>query len=539
MERLSAPVVAACASAAGGRSENQDRCYASGLDASQSLWGYRGVVVVADGMGGHERGDVAAQLAVDTAREILTAAPGDHGKFDHGFLGEEPEAVVSRVFEVANERIYERAAEDELQGNMGTTMTALVLTADEVVVGHVGDSKAFVVSGGSIRQITEDHSWVAEQVKEGRMTPEEAAGSPFRGHLTQAIGVERTVAPYRGRVRVEPGALLVVCSDGLTEVVDEDAIRRVAATEAGPEQVCQTLVSMAVDGGTRDNVTVAAIAVPSGDAAGAAEAAAEGTSASDDEAMTRVLGDANESETHSATENREGEGTVGGERSRRLAILAAACMFSLVAGLVVGKLLVGSPRQPDGGTEDAVTLSEADETPPPVEQPEQPPEQPAAGPETATQPTDGGEFRIEVTCEGDALFVSSNEPVTYDVYPRGQHGNFDARLLSLEGEAGNEARFGLPEAPPESWHEESVSLTIERLGGGRIRIEPTPEDLEVFVDYHACSGAELEAVEVAGRRARIGFYFPPSRPEGAYAIAVADFDANPDEEAGEEAAEAP
>lgn len=539
MDASPTPVIAACASVPGGRSENQDRCYVTALDPTRSLWGFRGTMVVADGMGGHEKGEVAAQLAIDTAGEILGAVPEDHEKFDPGFLGAEPEDVIRRVFDLANERVYERAREDELRGNMGTTMTALVVTEDEVVVGHVGDSKAFVVSGEGIEQITEDHSWVAEQVKEGRMTPEEAAGSPLRGHLTQAIGVETEVAPYTRRLATEPGAMLVVCSDGLTEVLNRDAIRSVAAVEESPEQVCQTLVSMAVDGGTRDNVTVAAMALgpapgDAGRAPGpdpiAAGTVLESAPPADGEEASHAADDAGEPVPPPLTPDGEGERAVEGQRSRRLAILAATCMFSLVAGLAVGRLLIGSRTAGAPETGATTTVARPAQPPQDLGQPDGSPAQPpetseASGPPQAA----GGGFKVEVRCEGDLLIISANERVTYDVYPRGRNADYDARLIRLEGGPSAEARFRLPEPPPDSWHQASIALTVERLGDQRITIVPQPQDLEVFVDYEAHSGGALEALAVAGRHARIGFYFPPSQPENAYAVAIADFDTEPDE----------
>jgi hypothetical protein len=205
-------------------------------------------------------------------------------------------------------------------------------------------------------------------------------------------------------------------------------------------------------------------------------------------------------------------------------------MLSLVAGLVVGKLLVGARGGGAPQTGDTTTGSQPTETPRPTEQPEAPPGQPAGtsgGP--AEPPVSGGALTINVKCEGDILIVSANERATYDVYPRGQHANFDSRLIPLEGAPSGETRFRLPEAPPDSWHEESMSLTVERLGNRKITIVPIPEDLELYVDHQARSGEQLESLELAGRHARIGSYFPPSRPANAYAIAIADFDAGADE----------
>ncbi len=533
MDTSDTPLVAAYETTAGGRSENQDRHCVRALDPSRNLWGFRAVVVVADGMGGHAKGAAAAQLAVDTAAEVLAAVPEDHEKFDTEFLGAEAEEVVRRVFHTANERIYESAAEDNLQGNMGTTMTALVVTEEQVVVGHVGDSKAFIVSEAGIEQITQDHSWVAEQVREGLMTPEEAADSPLRSHLTQAIGVEIDVHPDIRRIPLKTSAMLIACSDGLTEVVDGEAIRKVVAAEGSPQQVCQTLVSMAMDGGTRDNVTVGAVSIGSVATEHEPTAAAPPDTVQEEAAPSTPQAeapDASEPEEDpalpTATEDGEGESTVGGQRSQRLAILAATCMFSLVVGLFAGKLLVGLRSGPPPETEDVGLVSAAGEgavvEPAPGQATETPDEDPGAAPTTPEAAV--GPFSLEVRCEEDLLIVSGTEAVTYDVYPRGQHTDPDARLDPLEGSTAAEARFRLPEAPSVGWHDESVSLTIERLGEGKITIRPTPDDLDVFVDHRARSGADLESAEVEGREARIGFYFPPGGGTDAYAVAIADFD---------------
>lgn len=532
MDTSAAPVTAACESVPGGRSENQDRCYVAALDPSRNLWGLRGVIVVADGLGGHEKGEVAAQLAVDTATEILGATLEDHEKFDKDFLGAEPEDVVRRMFDLANERIYQRAAEDNLQGNMGTTMTALVVTDEDIVLGHVGDCRALVITGDGIEQITEDHSWVAEQVREGRMTPEEAAQSPLRGQLTQAIGIGETVEPFTRRSPIEPCTTAIVCSDGLTQVVDAETIRKVTTAEGTPEQACQTLVSMAVDGGTTDNVTVGVISAspiarpePLAVAAPTETEPDSAPSSAPVEGGSREHDDSEDYASRGELGDGEGERTVEAQRSQRLAILAATCLFSLVAGLFAGKVLIGSRMGPSVDNQRlapaAPPTSAGAANEPGVEVAEAPEAGEAAASETAASP---GAVRIDVKCQGDLVVISSNEGVTYDVYPRGQHADFDSRLYALEGGTPSETQFRLPEAPPASWHEEEISLTIERLGERRIRIAPMPEDLEVFVDFKAYSGAELESLEAEGRRARIGFYFPPSREGGAYAIALADFE---------------
>lgn len=376
------------------------------------------------------------------------------------------------------------------------------------------------------------------------MTPEEAADSPLRSHLTQAIGVETDVHPDTRRMAVTAGAMLIACSDGLTEVVDEEAIRKVVAAESSPQQVCQTLVSMAVDGGTTDNVTVGAVSI--GSVATANEPApappallqeqAVAANAQDQDGAPDVSEPQQGPALPTATEDGEGESTVGGQRSQRLAILAATCMFSLVAGLIVGKLLVGSQSGALPGTED-VGLVPATGEGAVVGQ--------ALGEVTGTSTQDpgaaattpevvAGPLSLEVRCDEDVLIVSGTEALTYDVYPRGQHTDLDARLAPLEGSTSAAVRFRLPETPAAAWHEASISLTIERLGEGRIKVIPTPADLDIFIDHRARSGADLESVEVTGRQARIGFYFPPGGGGDAYAVVIADFDVEPQDASKED-----
>ena len=538
------------------------------LDARTNLWGYRAVLAVADGMGGHEQGELAAQLAVDTAIGVLAARPEDHAQFDADFLGADAEGVARKTFALVNQRIWRRAAELGLAGNMGTTLTLLVLESEDAVVGHVGDSKAFLISGDRIEKVTEEHSWVGAMVREGAMTEEEAARSPLRGHLTQAVGSEETVDPYIHRLAVHPGDLLVVCSDGLTEVIAPDRIREVVAASDTPDEACQALIALATKGGARDNVTAAVLVVPGGEEAAVAPASApavtepspepaappptlfpemesEATPAEASPAIAEpqpaveppgaVLPFDAEPETApepapkpipepkpeppTATPAPAGKTAApavaleaGMDRVRgepvtlqRIVVLGAVCLIALLAGVFAGKQLLG-PR-PETTAAPPVTVAPA-------------PKQPArpSSPAVVT-PTTTGSFHMDAKVEGEALVLTSSEKVTYQVYTRDENKD----ILSLEGGTGAGESFTLPKKPSAALQAATVTLDVERLGGGRLRLTPTPPSLRVFVDKKPYAGAALQSVPVKGRHARIGFYFPPGANGGQYGVALSDF----------------
>jgi protein phosphatase len=233
-----------------GRPENEDSHL---VDAADGLY------AVADGMGGHRAGEVASATAIDA---LKTAYLGGQ-RID--------EAIVA-----ANAAVFAKAAEDAALRGMGTTLTAIALPDSTAVLGHVGDSRAYLLRDGAVTQVTEDHSLVEQLVREGRLTPEEAQRHPQRAIITRALGVDPDVAVDTYRIDLKPGDRLMICSDGLTNMLSDDTIAQTLRRHADPQQAADTLVDMANQAGGDDNITVVLVdALSDGTDGAAAPAIAE------------------------------------------------------------------------------------------------------------------------------------------------------------------------------------------------------------------------------------------------------------------------
>jgi serine/threonine protein phosphatase PrpC len=211
---------------------------------------------VADGMGGAQAGEVASKLAV------AALAEHPHG---HGPVGED--AVVTLVRE-ANRRIFRRSVEDPAAAGMGTTVTVALVDEDAgtAAIGHVGDSRAYRIRDGVLEQLTTDHSVVAELVRAGRLTAEEALEHPYRSAITRALGTEEEVDVDTFTVPLEPGDTYLLCSDGLTSMVrDEEILRLASAYGDDPDALADALIDAANAAGGEDNITVVLFEIVAGE----------------------------------------------------------------------------------------------------------------------------------------------------------------------------------------------------------------------------------------------------------------------------------
>ncbi len=212
--------------------------------------------VVADGMGGAQAGEVASRLAATAFKDFREADELE---------GEERVAATVRE---ANRRIYERAREDADASGMGTTVTAALLGEDTIAIGHVGDSRAYRIRGGKLEQLTDDHSLVAELVRTGRLTPEEADIHPQRSVITRALGTDPDVDVDTFAVAPEPGDVYLLCSDGLTTMVPGPEILRIVGENSNLAKAGRALVKAANRSGGEDNITVVLFSIagqPAGD----------------------------------------------------------------------------------------------------------------------------------------------------------------------------------------------------------------------------------------------------------------------------------
>jgi serine/threonine protein phosphatase PrpC len=199
---------------------------------------------IADGMGGAQAGELASRLAAAVV-----------GRADaEGRTGRE---LVVGLIEDANRSVYERASADESVSGMGTTMTVALAEDGHVWIGHVGDSRAYLLRDGALEQLTEDHSLVAELVRSGRLTPDEAGSHPHRSVITRALGTDAEVAVDVMAVPTKSGDVFVLCSDGLSSMVGDEAIRDVLEQHGDDlDTAARVLVDAANAAGGEDNITV-------------------------------------------------------------------------------------------------------------------------------------------------------------------------------------------------------------------------------------------------------------------------------------------
>jgi protein phosphatase len=198
---------------------------------------------VADGMGGAQAGELASGLAAAALRDDTNRSGG--------------EERVDELIQQANRRVYERQTQDSSASGMGTTITVALVEDGRVAIGHVGDSRAYLIRDRRLEQLTEDHSLVAELVRSGKLSPEEADTHPQRSVITRALGTDPDVDVDTFSVETRPGDLFLLCSDGLTAMVDDNTIlREVERNRSDLQSAAKALVRAANKGGGDDNITV-------------------------------------------------------------------------------------------------------------------------------------------------------------------------------------------------------------------------------------------------------------------------------------------
>ncbi|CAH2030844.1 Protein serine/threonine phosphatase PrpC, regulation of stationary phase [Trichlorobacter ammonificans] len=217
-----------------------------------------GLFAVADGMGGHQGGEIASRICLDTLRDYLQRASQGQAPL----VGEQDAAYSARAnllasaVRFANRAVFEAAfARPEWRG-MGTTVVAMLQDQERAVFAHVGDSRAYLLRAGSFRQITQDHSWVEEQVRAGLMNRDEALFAKGRNVLTRAIGQEETVQVDMNELELQAGDRLLLCSDGLYGMVADEEIAALIGSSPSLEKGCRELVACANGRGGRDNISV-------------------------------------------------------------------------------------------------------------------------------------------------------------------------------------------------------------------------------------------------------------------------------------------
>ncbi len=209
------------------------------------------VFAVADGMGGHRAGEVASHTALAELRSLMEADPTLH---------------VADAVAAANDAVYQKAVDDPSLQGMGTTVTAVKIIDDTAVLGHVGDSRCYLLRNGELLRKSQDHSFVEQLRREGRITAEQAAVHPQRSILTRALGIEPGVAIDRDLIELVHGDRLMLCSDGLHALVGEHVIAEIMLAVADPMAAAEALIAAANEAGGDDNITALVIDVYDDDA---------------------------------------------------------------------------------------------------------------------------------------------------------------------------------------------------------------------------------------------------------------------------------
>jgi protein phosphatase len=229
------------------RVANEDSYYASAP-----------LFAVADGMGGAQAGEVASKIAAESFEPAVRGP-------------ESPEAYLRSIAEDANQRIHSLAQHDSSRSGMGTTLTAALVEGDEVSLAHVGDSRAYLWRDGALRLLTSDHSLVEELRRQGRISDEQAEDHPQRSIITRALGPESEVQVDTLSFSARPGDVFLLCSDGLTTMVKDDAIAAILAEAPTLDAAVEALIGAANEAGGRDNITVVSFRVDDAEGAAAAD----------------------------------------------------------------------------------------------------------------------------------------------------------------------------------------------------------------------------------------------------------------------------
>ena len=226
------------------RDMNQDYMYTS----TTPVGSLPNLFVVADGMGGHNAGEYASRFTVDKMVEVISQN-----------RQQEPVAAMKEALTEANSQLLEEAGADPSKSGMGTTVVAATVIGDLLHVANIGDSRLYVIDHEAIRQITRDHSLVEEMVRLGEMDKAAAKVHPDKNIITRAIGVTRELAVDFFEVELRPGDMILLCSDGLTNMVEDEEIKEIVLEQKNIVEKAEKLIKTANENGGKDNITVVLI----------------------------------------------------------------------------------------------------------------------------------------------------------------------------------------------------------------------------------------------------------------------------------------
>lgn len=228
------------------RKVNQDYVYATDWPVGN----LPNLYIVADGMGGHRAGDLASSYAVQKTVEAVSRS-----------VDSRPALILQKAIRYANFRLYEKAGENEQYRGMGTTLVALTVCDDQALAINIGDSRLYEVTGFGIRQISEDHSLVAELVRQGELSPQEARRHPDKNIITRALGIQEEAELDLFSFHVEPGNRYLLCSDGLSNMVEDTELCRLVQQNKNLYDIATDLISAANRNGGADNIAVVLVEI--------------------------------------------------------------------------------------------------------------------------------------------------------------------------------------------------------------------------------------------------------------------------------------
>jgi PPM family protein phosphatase len=234
-----------------GRSSNED---AYGLFEDLHLY------IVADGMGGHAAGEVASRMAVDAVQDYMASAENQKKVATFPDIPQDLPPLAQRLVAAgksANQKIHQLGQTERRYNGMGTTMVSFVVNGNTTYIAHAGDSRAYLIRNGTIKQITDDHSLINEYIRQGLLTHEDAAIHPLKHVITRALGTSPQIDFDVNIISLIDGDFLLLCSDGLSNPLsDQDILKQVVDSRTHLKDGCSHLIRMALDKGADDNITV-------------------------------------------------------------------------------------------------------------------------------------------------------------------------------------------------------------------------------------------------------------------------------------------
>lgn len=231
------------------RKNNEDYCMGEIIQTEDDCIG---IFALADGMGGHKKGEVASKIAVDSIIDFLKENILKSCGIKMDYLDD----VIKQGYNYANQKIFDKVSEDSSCEGMGTTLVVAVIYKDDMIMANVGDSRGYLLHNDEFRRITIDHSVVEELVNANLITEEEARVHPRRNQITRAMGAEEIIIVDIFREKVEKGDMILLATDGLTGCVGDEDIKNIIKQDKDIKEICEDLINQANDNSGKDNISV-------------------------------------------------------------------------------------------------------------------------------------------------------------------------------------------------------------------------------------------------------------------------------------------